>query len=140
MGHSMSPALILAILIAVSVLVGFGGGWGVKGWKDGAAITTIKAEKAGIESENAILQAANGKCTTDIKDVQTGVGVILARVADREKAAADAMAAADAVVAQRSAKIKTIRAMKEIAPAPKAQCDAIIQEQIEYVQGRKDGD
>jgi hypothetical protein len=45
--------MILAIVIAVSVLVGFGSGWPVKDWKDSAEVA-LKSEKQTLIDRNAI--------------------------------------------------------------------------------------
>lgn len=129
--------MTLAIVILVSVLVGFGGGWGVKGWKDTAKISIIEKQKAAVDSRNSILESANSSCATDIEGVKKGMAIIVAGVEEREKAASDAMKAADLKIAQRKGRI--VQAAPAIAPAPEAQCAAIMQEQAEYVKGRKDG-
>lgn len=127
----------IGIAIVISLLVGFGGGWGVKGWKDGAGIALANSEKAAVESKNAILVTANGNCATDIDGVKKGVAVVVAQVEAREKAASDAMTAADAKIAQR--KVKVITQLPPVPLTPDAQCAAIFKEQIEYVQERKIG-
>jgi hypothetical protein len=50
----------LALVVLVSVLVGFGGDWSVKHWKDGAEIALVNSQKAALESRNSILETANG--------------------------------------------------------------------------------
>lgn len=131
---SPSIQIIIALVIA---LVGFGGGWGVKGWKDGATIEKAESDKKAVESRNAILVTANSNCATDIEGVKKGVAAVVAHVEEREKAASDAMKAADVVVAQHKVKMATIKKLPVIAQTPEAQCGAIIREQIEYVRERK---
>jgi hypothetical protein len=60
--------LIAIILVAFSV--GFGGGWGVENWKDGAEIALAVSAKERVESSNEILESANANCTTDIEGVR----------------------------------------------------------------------
>jgi hypothetical protein len=133
-----SPAIQIIIALVIA-LVGFGGGWGVKGWKDGATVAQANSDKERVESKNAILETANGNCATDIEGVKKGVAVVVAQVEEREKAASDAMTAADVKIKQRNIKVK-IKELPTIPPAPDAQCAAIVQEQIKYVQGRKNAD
>ena len=54
---------------AIALLfVGFGGGWGVKSWKDSVEVALVNSQKAKLESCNAILSAANDNCVTDIQE------------------------------------------------------------------------
>jgi hypothetical protein len=130
------PIIAIEALIAAAIfLAGFGGGWGVKGWKDGAEVARAVAEKEKVESRNAILQTANANCATDIEGVRQGVKVITDAVADREKAASEAMKNAQALAGKHVAQIVAIKALPVVPEA--GQCDAIIQEQKEYVAARK---
>jgi hypothetical protein len=131
------PIALIALIIGVSALVGFGGGWGVKGWKDGATVAEVKSQKAAVESRNAELQTANAGCATDIEGVKKGVAVVVAHVEEREKAASDAMKAADLTIAQHKVRAATIKKLPTIAQTPAAQCAAIIREQVDYVRERK---
>jgi hypothetical protein len=126
---------IYAIVAAVIFGAGFGTGWGVKGWKDGAEVARAVSEKERVESHNAILQTANANCATDIEGVKSAIGVITKGVEDREKAASEAMKNANALAGKHAVQIAAI---KELPVVPEAgQCDAIIQEQKEYVAARK---
>lgn len=131
------PIALIALIVGVSALVGFGSGWGVKGWKDGAHVAKVESAKEAVESTNAILQTANSNCATDIEGVKKGVAVVVAHVEEREKAASDAMKAADVTIAQHKVKMATIKKLPTIAQTPAAQCSAIIREQIDYVRERK---
>lgn len=126
----------LIAIIVVSVLVGFGSGWGVKGWKDGAEVALAVSAKEKVESRNAILEAANTSCATDIEGVRKGVAVVIGQVEERERAASAAMKAADVVVAERKKEIAAIKNLPQVPPEPEAQCAAIVREQIDYVQKR----
>lgn len=137
-GFFMGERMTLAIIILAAVLVGVGGGWGVKHWKDGAEIAQVNSEKSALESQNSILQTANSDCATDIQDVKKQVQIIVTLAEEREKAASDAMKTADLLIAQRKKQIRTTRVYQPVAPTPEAQCAAIIREQIDYVQGRRD--
>lgn len=125
----------LALIIVAAVLIGMGTGWGVKGWKDGARIAQITADRDGVKSDNAILAAANSNCAVDIESIKKGVAVVVSQVEDRERAASAAMKAADLAIAKRKA-AERIKRLPVIAPAPEAQCAAMIKEQIDYVQER----
>jgi hypothetical protein len=126
--------LIAIILIAFSI--GFGGGWGVKGWKDGADVARAVSEKEKVESRNAILQTANANCATDIEGVRQGVAVVVKAVEDREKAASDAMKNAESLTEKHKVAVASIKALPPVPAAPDAQCAVIIEEQKEYVQTR----
>lgn len=129
--------MTLIASILASLIVGFGGGWGVKGWKDGAEIALAVQAKERVESRNAILQTANSNCATDIEGVKSAVGVITKGVEDREKAASEAMKNAQALAGKHVAQAVIIKALPIVPEA--GQCDAIIQEQKEYVQNRHSG-
>ena len=45
--------------------------------RDDAEVAIAKPEKEKVESRNAILEAANTSCATDIEDVKKGVAVIV---------------------------------------------------------------
>lgn len=124
---------LIAIILA-SLIVGFGGGWGVKGWKDGTEIALAVSAKERVESRNAILVTANANCATDIEGVRQGVKVITDAVGEREKAASEAMKNAQAMARKHVAQAAIIKTLPMVPEA--AQCDAIIQEQKAYVQNR----
>jgi hypothetical protein len=126
---------LIAIILA-SLIVGFGGGWGVKGWEDGTEIALAVSAKERVESRNSILESANRNCATDIEGVKSAVGVITKGVEEREKAASEAMKNAQALAGKHVAHIAAIKALPPVPAATDAQCDAIIQEQKDYVQNR----
>lgn len=122
----ISPT-ILAIVIAVFSGLAFTGGFAVADWRSGAQI-------ARLASENAVLEAANGKCTTDIESVRQSV-ISMQKAADERVKAADAAM----VVAQPKAAIHTRAAITiKAAPIPigESLCAAVEREQKEYVQAR----
>jgi hypothetical protein len=125
---------IYAIAAAVIFSAGFGAGWGVKGWKDGAEVAHAVSEKEKVESHNAILQTANNNCATDIDGVRQGVKVITDAVGEREKAASEAMKNAQALAWKHIAQVAAIKALPVVPEAE--QCAAIIQEQKDYVTQR----
>jgi hypothetical protein len=124
-------------IILLTFLGGAGSGWLVKHWKDGAEIALIKSEKQTLTDRNAILENANGQCQTDIAGVRQGVKVITDAVTEREKAASEAMKNAQALAGKHVAQIAAIKALPIVPEA--GRCDAIIQEQKEYVQNRHSG-
>jgi hypothetical protein len=125
----------LFAIILISFLGGFGGGWLVKDWKDGAEVAVAKSEKKEVESHNAILTTANDTCKTDIDAVQKGVVTITEAVAAREQAAVAAMATAQDLADRHKQAARQIQA----APSRPAenQCNELIQEQIDYVKSRR---
>lgn len=69
------PALIFGAITLI--VIGFGGGWLIKDWRDGAEVVLAVAAKEKVESRNAILEAANTSCATDIEGVRNGVAVVI---------------------------------------------------------------
>lgn len=126
----MPTVLFLVALALGSALVGFGGGWAVKGWKDGSHV-------AKVEARDAVLTTANEQCGIDVEDVQKGVQQLAKHYEDKLQAAK-----AEAAKATPEAKKHTDRAITIIAaPIPEDgdQCTAIIKEQEAYVQSRHTG-
>jgi hypothetical protein len=126
----MPTVLVLLLISLGSALAGFGGGWSVKGWKDGSHVAVV-------ESRDAVLTSANEKCAIDIDDVQKGVKSVTEYAAARMKAAEDAAAKATANASKHSGNAITIMA----APLPPEdkQCVAIKEEQENYVKSRHTG-
>ncbi|SCX77179.1 hypothetical protein [Nitrosospira sp. Nsp13] len=129
------PALIFGAVALL--LVGFGGGWGLKGWKDGAEVTLVNSQKDAIKVRNDVLVSENAQCVIDIEGVRNGVAVVTDALAEREKAASAAMKQADVSVAKHKAAMAAIKALPPV--PPEQQCAVIEQEQVEYVQKRKVG-
>jgi hypothetical protein len=127
MPFALSPAISIAIAIAI-FLVGLGGGALVMHWKDSGKITRL-------ESDNSILKTDNGRCVTDIATVRKAMDAMTAVAAERERQAVEAQQQAQPQVEQHRATITRIRALP---PVPMdMQCEAIKQEQIEYVTARR---
>jgi hypothetical protein len=82
-------SLLLSLLVAA--LVGAGGTWVVKDWKDGAEIARIRSQKNDAEARNSILDAANQQCGTDIASVRQSLSDLAKAVEERGKAAEAAM-------------------------------------------------
>ncbi|MBA4141950.1 MAG: hypothetical protein H0X43_02870 [Nitrosospira sp.] len=125
-----SPA-ITAILIAVLGALAFSGGFVVSNWRSASEIQRLK-------STNAVLSAANDKCATDVQSVRMNMQALTAASTSREKTAAVAMRKAAATAARHSNRAKSIRALPPV--APEHQCDAIVREQAEYVESRRERD
>lgn len=128
----MNPLLIkpvvLAIVIAVSSAVSFGVGWAVENWRKGAELEKLRGE-------NTLLSTASGKCELDVKNARAAMLALTAEAEERAKQAEDAMKQVQPKVETRSAIITKIKTMPVI--APDAQCEAIKQEQIDYVAWRR---
>ncbi len=122
----ISPT-ILAIVIAVFAGLAFTGGFMVSNWRSASHIQQLS-------SKNAMLSAANDKCAVDIQSVHKAMDELAANSAKREKDATRAMRRAEADAARhtnRAKKTKTLPPVK-----PEHQYEALMKEQIEYVQKR----
>lgn len=129
-----------AIVIAVFSALSFGGGFAVADWRKESQVAQLNSEKTELQNRTNLLLTANRDCATDIESVKKGVAIIRTLAEEREKAASDAIKAADLKVAQHTQRIRTIRTLPPVSPAPEAQCAAIVQEQVDYVQARKIAD
>lgn len=118
---------ITAIVIAVLVALAFGGGFVLGDWR-------MASRMQRLNSDNAVLSAANDRCATDIQSVRMAMESLTATTAAREKNAASAMRSAAAAAAKHANNVKKIRALPPVAPGK--QCEAIDKEQIRYVQSR----
>lgn len=123
----ISPG-ITAIIIAVLTALAFGSGFAVSDWRDGRKVEQLQSDKA-------ILRAANDKCETDVQRVKQAVQAMESVAAEREKQAAEQMQDAVPLVKQHQARITKIKALPPV--KLDMQCEAIIQEQIEYVKTRR---
>jgi len=122
------PIIVTYVVLPIVILlVGFGGGWAVHGWKTDAKITKM-------EERVRIADAENKQCEIDVKSARAGVKQITDALATKERDAQAAM-----TLAQVSAK-KHSDLAAEIRNGPnragESRCDAIIREQKEYVQNR----
>jgi hypothetical protein len=119
---------IYGIIAAVIFGAGFGGGFAVADWRSGAEI-------ARLQSDNAIKSAANQKCETDIESVRNGIKQVTDAVGKREEAARNAMSQAEVLAAKHSRRAAETKAAPVI--PVEGQCEAIVKEQIEYVEKRR---
>lgn len=124
---AIAPAL-LAIVITVFTAIGFGGGYLISDWQNGTKI-------AKVEGENTVLSAANDKCAEDVANTQAAMNTIKAATNELERQAAKAIQEATPKVEERKRIIKAIKAKPSV--ALDMQCEAIKQEQIDYVQARR---
>jgi hypothetical protein len=122
----ISPT-ILAVVIAIFTGLAFTGGFAVSDWRSASRIQQLN-------SENAILSAANDKCIVDIQSVKKAMDELTASSVRREKDAARAIRRAEADAARHTNHAKKIRTLPHV--KPEYQCEAIVKEQIEYVQKR----
>ncbi|MGH8684710.1 MAG: hypothetical protein ACREUM_05085 [Nitrosospira sp.] len=122
----ITPA-ITAIVIGVLAALAFSGGFALGDWR-------MASQVQRLNSNNAVLSAANDKCATDIQSVRMAMETLTAATATREKNAAMAMRSASAAAAKHTDNAKKIRALPSVAPVK--QCDVINTEQIKYVQSR----
>lgn len=122
----ITPA-ITAIVIAVLAALAFSGGFALGDWR-------MASQVQRLNSNNAVLSAANDKCATDIQSVRMAMETLTAATASREKNAAMAMRSAASAAAKHTENAKKIRALPPVAPVK--QCEVINTEQIKYVQSR----
>lgn len=122
----ITPA-ITAIVIAVFAALSFGGGFALGDWRMASQIQRLN-------SNNAVLSAANDQCATDIQSARMAMETLTATTATRERNAAKAMQGAATAAAKHTDNARKIRALPPVAP-PK-QCEVINAEQIRYVQHR----
>ena len=122
----ISPT-ILAIVIAVFAGLAFTGGFVVSDWRSASQIQQLG-------SENAMLSAANDKCTVDIQSVHKAMDAAGCELGQREQNATKAMRRAEADAARHTNRAKKISALPPV--KPEHQYEVIMKEQIEYVQKR----
>lgn len=125
-----SPA-ITAIVIVIFAALGFSGGFAVSNWRSASEIQRLN-------SDNAVLAAANGKCALDIQSVREAMDAVREASVRREKDAAIAMRGAAKVAAKHTNRAKKTRVLPPV--APEHQCEVVAWEQIEYVEGRRRND
>jgi len=122
-----SPAILGAILGAVA-LVAFGAGFALESWRTGAQIEKLKGE-------NTLLTSFNDNCAADVQNVKTAMAALMQATDEIEIQAAEMMKKAEPQVKKRTATITRIKALPSV-PVD-MQCEAIKEEQKEYVQARK---
>lgn len=124
----ISTSAITAVVIAVIAALAFSGGFALSDWRMALQIQRLN-------SNNAVLSAANDKCATDTQSVRRAMETLTAATAAREKNAASAMRSAAMAAAKHTNNVKKIRALPPV--APEKQCEVIGTEQIKYVQSRR---
>ena len=93
---------------------------------------------AKLSSDNSILKTDNGRCVTDIASVRKAMDAMTAVSQERERQAVEAQQKAQPQVEQRRATITRIKALPAV-PVDE-QCEAIKQEQIDYVIARRNAE
>jgi|SRR5687768_371732 len=119
---------IAAIVIGVTAIAGFGGGFMVSDWRSGERI-------AKLEGTNSVLTSVNRQCETNVRNVHAAMAALTQAAEDLERQALAAMRQAEPEVKKRTATITKIKALPTV--SPDGQCEAIKREQIEYVQMRR---
>lgn len=123
----ISPALI-AVIVVVASAVSFGAGWAVESWHKGAEVEKLRGD-------NKLLSTAGGKCEADVRNIRQAMQAIQDEAEERARLAEEAMKQAQPKVETRTKVITQIKTLPTV--APDKQCEAIKQEQIEYVGWRK---
>src|SRR5688500_5662676 len=127
MSFALTPTLAAIITIAI-VVFSFSAGFTVESWRKGAEVTRLK-------SDNSVLTSANDNCVKDIASVKQAITAMTAVAAERARQAVEAMKQIQPEVQVHAARITRIKALPEV--AINMQCEAIKQEQIEYVKERR---
>ena len=127
----ISTPAITAIIIAVLVALAFSGGFALSDWRMASRIQQLN-------SDNAVLSAANDRCATDIQSTRTAMDALTATAAAREKKAAKAMRGATTAAAQHTGNAKKMQTLPPV--VPEKQCEVVYVEQIKYVQSRHPND
>lgn len=137
----MTPAQVaLAVKAAILVglvLVGFGAGWTVQGWRLGAEVAelqgTVDTQKQGL----ATFEGANQRCVAGLDDVKRSVKGYVDAAAARTDAAAKAIAAA--AEAARAHEKAAADALARPLPAAGKECEAMVQEALDMAKRRRGG-
>jgi hypothetical protein len=127
----ISTPAITAIIIAVLVALAFSGGFALSDWRMASRIQQLN-------SNNAVLSAANDRCATDIQSTRTAMDTLTAAATARENEAAKAMRGATTAATQHTANAKKMQVLPPA--APEKQCEVVYVEQIKYVQSRHPND
>ena len=127
----ISTPAITAIVIAVLVALAFSGGFALSDWRMASRIQQLN-------SNNAVLSAANDRCATDIQSARMAMDALTATAAAREKDAAKAMRSATTAAAKHTGNAKKLQTLPPV--APEKQCEVVYVEQIKYVQSRHHND
>ncbi len=127
----ISTPAITAIVIAVLVALAFSAGFALSDWRMASRIQQLN-------SNNAVLSAANDRCATDIQIVRAAMNSLTATAAAREKNAANAMRSATTAAAKHTGNAKKMQTLPPA--APEKQCEVVYVEQIKYVQSRHPDD
>ncbi|KIO48206.1 hypothetical protein [Nitrosospira sp. NpAV] len=125
----ISPA-VTAVVIAILAALAFGGGFALSDWRTASQIQRLN-------TDNAMLSAANDKCATDIQSVRMALEALTVAAAKREKDAVKAMRAAATAAATHTGNAKKIRSLRPVPLERGKHCEMIAAEQIQYVQNRR---
>ena len=124
----ISTPAITAIIIAVLVALAFSGGFALSDWRMASRVQQLN-------SNNAVLSAANDRCATDIQSAHMAMDALTATAAAREKDAAKAMRGAATAAAEHAGNARKIRSLPPV--KPEKQCEVISVEQLKYVRSRR---
>lgn len=123
-------ALVLVIFAA-----GATAGWGLNGWRLNSTVADVRIQLANSETRVGILEPANAKCAVDVADVRQAYADLKAAEIKRAAAARVALAKAELIAAANTATARLI--MDAPRPAAGQECQAIVQEEHDYVQARQ---
>lgn len=121
--------------IAAALLVGFGGGWTVKDWKDSGDLKEARGVIATQKQSLATLDGANKRCTAGVEDVKTAVKGFIDAGTERAAAAQAAMERAAAAAQGHEAAAKS--ALNRVQPAKGKECETAAAEATAYAKKRK---
>jgi len=129
-------ALLVRIgIVAALLLGGFAGGWAVQGWRLGAKLAELEGVRATQVQTIETLRGVNKSCAAGVDEVKKAVKGYVDAAAERDAAAARALAA---VAGKAQAYIADSKvALGRPAPAPGQECDTVAGELGAYARKRR---
>jgi hypothetical protein len=128
----MSEKIAIA---AVLVVLGFGSGWMVNGWRLGEDLAAKDTTIARLQGANTALEAANKQCAVNVDAVQTAVKEVVEEAQKVNDKAVAAMNRAAGAAARHQKKAEEFLTASRV--PPEQQCADIMKKQADYVEYRR---
>lgn len=128
-------AKVVLIAVAVALVVGFGTGWQVNGWRLSGEIERLDGVVATQNQSIDTLKGANERCTAGVNEVKIAVKGFIADADTRSREAAAAMKKAAEAAQGHLAAAKD--AMNRPPPKPGEECETAAREASSYARKRK---